>query len=271
MRTLTDAQSLQAARGPTPEIVVPPKASVIVHLQFVPPPPSQWESRAETMVEGQLVLHYPGGNKDQSVQLRGHCFRPSLALALVPKLLRGVVPDDRLPWAAQPLPVVDFGYVHAQSSIKATRNILFSNESCVSGKWLCYVGRAKRKPPELGITLAEVEEHGASDTPDVFNFDVVDGWLCGPTKTTAYPHAHMPPRPELRVIPLSRTLPSAYPHVDENRYLPTQVVITFTPERDLLYKSRFRVQVEGGQDLDFICRGCGSYDEDDDVVEVEEA
>jgi len=99
----------------------------------------------------------------------------------------------------------------------------------------------------------------------------VEGVLAGPTKDSAYPYPDQAPRPELRVMPLSRTLPSAWPHDDENRYLPTKVQITFAPERDLLYKSRFRIQVEGGEQLDFVCRGCGSYDEDDDIVEVEEA
>ena len=35
--------------------------------------------------------------------------------------------------------------------------------------------------------------------------------------------------------------------------------------------SNVRLQVEGGESVDFLCRGCGSYDEEDDVVEVEEA
>lgn len=38
-----------------------------------------------------------------------------------------------------------------------------------------------------------------------------------------------------------------------------------------LYKCRFRVQVESGLTTDFICRGCGSYDEEDDHLDFHEA
>lgn len=272
LRMLTDAQSLQVARGPAPELYVPPKASVIVHLQFIPPPVTQWTGQAITQIPGKLILHYPGGNEDQSIGLQAQCFRPSIGIQLVPKLLKNVVPDDSLPWGPARPPIVEFDYTHVQTSMLATRQVLLFNESYVPGKWrLFHVAPLKKKPPELGLTLAEVEEHGAADQPTVFSFDVAEGWLAGPTKDSAFPYADRAPRPELRVMPLSRTLPSAWPHDDEFRYLPTKVTITFSPERDLLYKSRFRIQVEGGESVDFICRGCGSYDEEDDIVEVEEA
>jgi len=272
LRTLTDAQSLEVARGPSQELYVPPKASVLVHLQFIPPPVGKWDAQAITTLEGRLIMHYPGGNEDQFIGLQASCFRPSLGLRLVPKLLKATVPDDALPWGpARPL-IVEFDFTHVQTTTVATREILLYNSSYVPGKWkLFHVEPHKKKPPELGLTLAEVEEHGAEDKPTVFAFDVVEGVLAGPTKDSAYPYPDQAPRPELRVMPLSRTLPSAWPHDDENRYLPTKVQITFSPERDLLYKSRFRIQVEGGEQLDFVCRGCGSYDEDDDIVEVEEA
>jgi hypothetical protein len=272
LRALNESQSLQVARGPTQELNVPPKASVTVHLQFIPPPAKEWGGKAITQIPGKLLLHYPGGNEDQFIALEAMCYKPEFSLRLVPKLLKGTVPDDALPWGPPRPPVVEFDYSHVQASTHATRQILLSNESYIPGKWkLFHVARASKKPPELGLTLAEVEEHGAADQPSVFSFDVVEGTLSGPTKDSAYPYPDRAPRPELRVMPLSRTLPSAWPHDDEWRYLPTKLTVTFSPERDLLYKSRFRIQVEGGEAVDFLCRGCGSYDEEDDVVEVEEA
>jgi len=272
MRMLNEQQSLQVARGPTQELSVPPKACVIVHLQFVAPPPREWGDKAITQISGKFLLHYPGGNEDQFIELQANCYKPSFGIRLVPKLLKSTVPDDALPWGPPRPPVVEFDYSHVQASTQATRQILLFNESYIPGKWrLFHVARTQKRPPELGLTLAEVEEHGAADQPSVFSFDVVEGVLAGPTKDSAYPYPDRAPRPELRVMPLSRTLPSAWPHDDEWRYLPTKVLITFLPERDLLYKSRFRIQVEGGESVDFLCRGCGSYDEEDDVVEVEEA
>lgn len=51
----------------------------------------------------------------------------------------------------------------------------------------------------------------------------------------------------------------------------SQVKISFRPKRNELYKCRFRVQVENGLSVDFICRGCGSYDEEDDSLDFHEA
>ena len=39
---------------------VPPKASVIVHLQFIAPPPKEWGDKASTQISGKFLLHYPG-------------------------------------------------------------------------------------------------------------------------------------------------------------------------------------------------------------------
>ena len=50
-----------------------------------------------------------------------------------------------------------------------------------------------------------------------------------------------------------------------------QVKISFRPKKNELYKCRFRVQVESGLSVDFICRGCGSYDEEDDSLDFHEA
>merc|ERR1719163_1663843 len=63
MRMLNEQQSLQVARGPTQELSVPPKACVIVHLQFVAPPPREWGDKAITQISGKFLLHYPGGNE----------------------------------------------------------------------------------------------------------------------------------------------------------------------------------------------------------------
>merc|ERR1719163_2537907 len=50
MRMLNEQQSLQVARGPTQELSVPPKACVVVHLQFVAPPPKEWGDKAITQI-----------------------------------------------------------------------------------------------------------------------------------------------------------------------------------------------------------------------------
>ena len=91
MRMLNEQQSLQVARGPTQELSVPPKACVIVHLQFVAPPPKEWGDKAITQISGKFLLHYPGGNEDQFIELQANCYKPSFGIRLVPKLLKSTV------------------------------------------------------------------------------------------------------------------------------------------------------------------------------------
>mmetsp|Transcript_23152 Transcript_23152/g.72142 ORF Transcript_23152/g.72142 Transcript_23152/m.72142 type:complete len:121 (-) Transcript_23152:265-627(-) len=44
---------------------------------------------------------------------------------------------------------------------------------------------------------------------------------------------------------------------------PLAVEATFRPHRNVLYRSRFRIQVPSGEDFDFVLQGGGTYDEHD--------
>lgn len=205
-------------------------------------------------------------------------------------------------WGPPPPEMIEFGYVHVESGIARHRTILLSNETNVAAHWqLLHVGRKKKQANDIGMTCHELEELGALDEPSAFSFDVVTGMVQGPTKVARTwdqidrvlntkklaeqtagkegggrkgkkvddnrPSDKLTPA----FYPCTSALPHALPHRDEEKYMPARVTITFQPKKNELYKCRFRLKIENGRDLDFICRGCGSYDEDDDVLELYES
>merc|ERR1711924_345724 len=128
-------------------------------------------------------------------------------------------------------------------------------------------------------TCREDEDHRALDVKEAFEFDVSEGEIMGPSKerTTVVTRDL---DPDLRrymnaqdrnTVIFPKVKSKAPTHHDAERFEPTKVKITFKPERNELYKCRFRIQIDGGKAMDFICRGCGSYDESDDIMELREA
>ncbi|CAK9005092.1 unnamed protein product [Durusdinium trenchii] len=165
--------------------------------------------------------------------------------------------------------IVEFGYTHVTSSVTRYRTILISNITNILAKWsLAHVGRKRKPTPIIGVTLPEEEEFRALDDKDAFEFEISAGELPGPSKDGLVPDS------EERVphwCAKSSAVPRALPFPDEEWFEPQQVKIAFRPKKNELYKCRFRVQVENGLSVDFICRGCGSYDEEDDSLDFHEA
>lgn len=131
-----------------------------------------------------------------------------------------------------------------------------------------HVGRKRRPAHVIGCTLPEEEDFRALDDKDVFEFDISAGDLPGPSKDGLVPDS------EERLphwCAKSSALPRALPFGDERRFEPQQVKISFRPKKNELYKCKFRIQVENGLTMDFICRGIGSYDEEDDNHDFHEA
>jgi hypothetical protein len=241
----------------------------------------------------------------QRIHLKGTSRRPSVMISVIPlpeidpkALKRANEPE----WGPPPPELVEFGYVHVESGIARHRTILLSNETNVIAKWkLLHVGRKKKVANDIGMTCRELEELGALDEPSAFSFDIVAGCVEGPTKVqrtwdqidkelntkklaeqTAGKEGggrrgkkHDGNRPADKRTPSwypsTSALPHSLPHRDEEKYMPARVNITFQPKKNELYKCRFRLQVDGGRNVDFICRGCGSYDEEDDVMELYES
>eukprot|EP00438_Fugacium_kawagutii_P010044 Skav204539 [mRNA] locus=scaffold3346:10891:12864:- [translate_table: standard] len=247
----------------------------------------------------------------QRIHLVGTARRPAVQLHLVPnqfdrppRLERA----ERPPWS-EPMPVMvellgceTFGYTHITSSVTRSRTILISNVTNMMAKWsLAHVGRKRRPAPIIGSTLPEEEEFRALDDKDAFEFEISGGELPGGAwerctwreakvcqsvgshsskDVASVSHDQRPskdglvPGSEERVphwCAKSSAVPRLPAFEDDERFEPQKVKISFRPKKNELYKCRFRVQVENGLSVDFICRGCGSYDEEDDSLDFHEA
>jgi len=264
--------------------------TVTLTVEFIPDlvPASEWtETQSEHIFKGDLVVEYPRDASDtpdgsdlpaesidlQRIHLVTNAFRPAVKVSLVPNASLDRPQNLQLAhkpgWSEVPLVLVEFGNVHVDSSITRRRVILLTNETNVLAKWrVLHVGRKRRPPREIGVTVHEDEDFRALDDKDVFEFETSEGDLWGPSKDGLMPGSQerMP-----RWCPVTPALPAAQSHPDEVRYEPKKVSISFKPQKNELYKCRFRIQVKAGLSVDFICRGCGSYDEEDDAMDYEES
>merc|ERR1712194_300983 len=196
-----------------------------------------------------------------SIRLAAKCVKPELKLSVVaesdprPRLpLKSYEP----PWGVTPLPRIEFKLTHVDALQAVRRKFVLTAHTNAVAKWkLFHVAMPPPNAPTL-ISIKEREDAGATDDPRVFSFDIVQGALMGPSRKE-------------RALPLGPCLPKAWNHDDAEFYEPQHVEVAFKPKENVLYKSKFRLQVEAGAPLDFICVGCGSYDEEDDVNEVVEA
>jgi len=265
---------------------VPKLETVSLKVEFVPDmiPPSQWsDSKSEHVFPGDLIIQYPGDVSEapspdavtdlQRIKLVATSRRPAVRVVVVPSHTLDRPPRlekaDRPPWATPEPILVEFGFVHVEASLSRRRVVLLSNITNNLARWtLLHVGRKRRPPHEIGVTMREDEEFRALDDKDAFEFDCSAGDLRGPSKDGLMPDSdqRMP-----RWSPITPALPKAMPEADEHLYEPQKITITFKPKKNELYRCRFRIQVEQGKSVDFECRGCGSYDEEDDEVDFEEA
>jgi len=133
---------------------------------------------------------------------------------------------------------------------------------------LLHVGRKRRSPHDIGNALREEEDFRALDDKDAFEFDVSSGSLKGPTKDGLV-YGTNDRQVHWCALPVAQ--PRAPKHFDDHHYEPQRISVVFKPKKNEMYKCRFRIQVEAGLSIDFICRGCGSYDEEDDVMDFREA
>jgi len=261
---------------------VPARSTMTLQVEFVPAmvPKAQWTQNVEHIFKGDIVIEYPRDETvpdsivdTQRVHLMATSRKPSIRLDLVPYTTLDPPPEqpraELPPWVEQPPTLIEFGYVHVESSMKRTRTIILSSQTNVVARWrVMHVGRKRRPPHEIGVTAREDEDFRALDIREAFSFDISEGELHGPSKDGLVPGSdvRMP-----KWCPVTPALPKRLPHVDEARFEPRKVVITFKPSKNEVYKCRFRIQVEEGRSIDFICHGCGSYDEEDDAMEYQEA
>jgi len=256
---------------------VPPHEAVTVQVDFVPDlvPAHAWTDEPEQRFRGHMRVEYPRDKSADStdsaakvdlqhVQLLAISRRPCMKITLVPNPTYD--PVDEL--ASSLNVIIEFGRTHVQTSVTRRRVFLLSNISNVAAKWnLIHVGKKRRT-----VTATHLDVNGKPvgpvDDRDVFVFDTTDGELSGPSREGRLPgtETRMP-----HYFPSTPALPTAMVHFDSGKFDPAKITVAFRPKTAEPYQSRFRIQVVGGESLEFICRGHGSFDEEDDIMEIREA
>lgn len=97
--------------------------------------------------------------------------------------------------------VIDFGKVNCESNRRSS--LFLSNETEVETKWsIHYVKQTSKKIMGHGtITKEEQEDLDKTDDPNVFEFNIREGIIYGPSQ----PLINIPLRPVLPVVPLDPT------------------------------------------------------------------
>lgn len=237
--------------------------TITLFIEFVPAmvPVGNWTEEPKQIFRGDLLVEYPRDAEDaegradfQRVHLLAVSCRPTLRLFIPAECSVQSESIDLVSNAE----FVDFGFVHVESSITRKRTVLLLNDTNVVAKWrLLHVGQKRVGSAAEGSTEQEV------DDKDTFSFDVCDGELDGPSKDCVAPNTAVR-TPWWYPAPGA---PRSAEHHDEKKYEPVKICITFKPKKNQVYRSRFRIEVEGGNGVDFTCCGRGSYEEEHDMIE----
>jgi len=224
----------------------------------------------EHSFKGNVIVEYPREAADdhsdvptdlQRIHLAAISRRPAVRAIVVPHAEL----DQSLSQAEDAGPViVDFGRVHVESSLTRKRVVLLLNMTNVLARWqLMHVARKKSSKGSIDSQYSK-----AVDDREAFVFDVCEGELRGPSKDVLSldSDVRMP-----RWFPVTPALPHAKQQVDEHLFEPVKISIAFKPRRNEQYVCRFRMQVDAGVSADIICRGHGSYNEQDDCMDFLEA
>jgi hypothetical protein len=217
-----------------------PEDNLQIAVKFLKPSPTDpdaWPMVPVHLIRNELLIQFVSGHT-QNLILEGKLWRPKLVLASEQ--------IDEL----KKLTEQDFGKVNIDHGKKIV--IYISNISPVDAKWrLIYVSFPKKQ--NIGWktkTTKESENETITDNPDVFIFASNEGVISGPSVP-------------LRLTPQGPALPTAF-NRDESK-LPFGLQIMFRPKEAVFYKSMYKLQVEGGPDLDFVLKGRGSYHEEHDI------
>ena len=213
-----------------------PGDNLQVFIHLIKPSPSDTDAWPELPVAelfGSFLVTYNNGHTERLV-LEARLLRPKVNI-----------------WSEQvdefnQLKEQDFGVVTVDRTRKVT--LYLSNETTVDAKWaLVYVKTIpKAHQGAKTMTKKELENQSAKDDQEVFQFSTSEGVLLGPS------------------VPIRRCFPgSAFPYIPTDRE-PAQVVVSFQPKLDVLYKSKFRVLVDGGPATEVILKGTGTYREEMD-------
>ncbi|EGR30726.1 hypothetical protein IMG5_124930 [Ichthyophthirius multifiliis] len=214
----------------------------------------EWPLTYKTYKFGKLQILFENGDQ-QNIELEGHLLRPLVYLNT--SGIEDVEGDQ----------IQDFDTVNINNYKSIT--IFLSNISQVPAKWKinnikAISNRIQSATLPNMLTKEEIEDNQKVDDPSVFEFQISQGILIGPSVP-------------VKCFPDTLALPNQKTNqiIADNKQYPQKIMINFRvffliqfnyyyykqPRKNVLYKCKYRIIVEEGPSVDFFLRGRGTYDE----------
>ncbi|EGR30591.1 hypothetical protein IMG5_128580 [Ichthyophthirius multifiliis] len=182
--------------------------------------------------EGKLIILFENGDT-QEIRLQGKILKPQIEVNFAE--FENVQADN----------LQDFGITH----IKDTKKLRFfiANQSKVPASWkICHVKNPFRKYKQIldTMTQEDYENNNTIDDLEVFSFSKNEGFLNGPS-------VPIKKWPNCLALPSENTQKR---NIQEG-ISPQDVFVCFQPKKNVIYKSKFKICIENGDDVYFILKG----------------
>ena len=212
-----------------------PNSNLKVDIKFIIPnvnDEKEWPMTLTNVKRGKLNVTFENGEKE---------YYNLIAYLLRPRILMSLTGNQ----SVESLDYIDFGYVNCSST--KVQPIYLMNDTEVDTNWtINYVKFTPRKNYGVGtVTIEEKEDLDMCDDSSVFNFEISNGVIYGPTEI-------------LFDLPVGPALPRVET-IKSQKYKPLLIKVAFHPKKNIFYKCRYKITTSTGNSIDFILKGFGSY------------
>ena len=212
-----------------------PNSNLKVDVKYIIPSVNdekEWPMTLTNIKRGKLIVTFENGEKEH-YNLIAYLLRPRILMSLTGNQ------------SVESLDYIDFGYVNC-SSMKI-EPIFLMNDTQVDTNWVInYVKFIPRKTYGYGtVTIEEKEDMDMCDDSSVFDFEITNGVIYGPTEV-------------LFDLPVGPALPRVET-IKSEKYKPLLIKVSFHPKKNIFYKCRYKITTSTGNSIDFILKGYGSY------------
>ncbi|MCQ2816949.1 MAG: hypothetical protein MJ252_06765 [archaeon] len=216
-----------------------PNSNLKLDIRYLMPSPqneAEWPMLLHVEKDGKMTVRFQNGVIEEYF-LKAILKRPRLILSLTGNQSKPNMDD-----------CINFGYVNCAS--KKIEEIYLMDETEVPTNWkISFVKFIPKTVYGYGtMTEKEKEDQNMLEDPSVFNFEMTEGVIYGPTDM-------------LINLPIGPGLPKL--DIFENKkYKPLTIKVMFTPKKNVFYKCRYKITTSTGNSIDFTLKGNGSYREE---------
>ena len=212
-----------------------PNSNLKVDIKYIIPnvnDEKEWPMTLTNIKRGKLIVTFENGEKEH-YNLIAYLLRPRILMSLTGNQ------------SVESLDYIDFGYVNCASM--KIEPIFLMNDTQVDTNWVInYVKFIPRKTYGYGtVTIEEKEDMDMCDDSSVFDFEITNGVIYGPTQV-------------LFDLPVGPALPRVET-IKTEKYKPLLIKVSFHPKKNIFYKCRYKITTSTGNSIDFILKGHGSY------------